>query len=1157
MTTIVLAPALSVRSPLSVETNGVPVTADDTRTGEPNIRAAVSATDRGTYLATFFGTARDEKEVDVARVRTHSELRSATPVEMTQMVDGFLQQVEESELVREGLDTNKESRELLAYVKRLAAPLSAEARSAGGAVAANAPLPGRNGETAVRLGSSFEDAKQLLFDRWDASISAGGQKLYEQAEALKAKYLAAMTEETRKQLARDPDALDQLVDEKVMQAQNPGFNFARDSYEGDPGTDEGAIPSIANHSLNGEGNGVLRIAGEEDASMPTTSTQQGIAEMGSVYDTVNQLTGGRGAAGGFIDGTAFLDAFRKGQIATAGLVLDSEFRSNVGDDLSRTASYVWNNKTETLANVRSNIAYFLGTAGSKEWSALAGGSVNPSLGIGSIFGVGSIFSHFGRGPRFLGERPSIPPDFNVDDRIDTVTIGGLDIPRINTHMIGAFLGRGKNKDVYEYGQNEAIGLSANRPIYPEHDPRILVLDYSLPEFSGVPMLNHLQTRNRDLRELEGSGLPTVHTRGPVLVTKEGRLIKRSYPAVIYSERYPLGSGDLLIDAKLGTYGTSPLLNQNTIEDLLSIRAKLDQQGIVIGNFKGMIDQDGHFFLSAPSALFHRPKERFAVGSLREDLYGLQNAHIDGLLTAARRSIIEFGEPDLSQVTGKSQVVQGAALPTATHAPPTELAEPSPLPGTTDAPSFLSADPAYFAQVVRARREAGLTREFIELVGAIQREYLIPAPTPLLHNNELDRAVQNLVGREQPIKFFLKDETQNVAGSFKARVATEIYDWVEGSIGQWAEQHAQGKLSPKWVVVASTGNQGRAVVEWVKAVIDRAKASYPWLGEVLKVKVIADAGAKSHKLDIIRELGSEVITEIEGSRVGSFMHAENYADELAAASPNDVLEVRHGGRYEVGGYAAMAVEIPDQLLSEYGIDLAKLEDGQGVAFFPAGSGGLVAGGLELTARYPQVHVFAVSTRETGAMFDRSVRLKRLVRDATPAGDIATDGNVATSSKYALDRFRELGKDSLLFRDEDAVHMAAVLYRSHGQHVEATSALGIVPLSLDVDGRFDQVRVVVLPLTSQNVDPAFTGRVEALANDEAARTAYFKQRREEIKQAQEAVAPLHGSQRVRDVLTSYALGDLSRADTEEALRVSGLSNEDISSILVRINAAAPRS
>jgi RHS repeat-associated protein len=139
---------------------------------------------------------------------------------------------------------------------------------------------------------------------------------------------------------------------------------------------------------------------------------------------------------------------------------------------------------------------------------------------------------------------------------------------ISRNQLGELLGSGGNKDVYAFGENQAVG------ILKEGKKDSLIID-------------ELQI----LKKLTELGIPTVKARLASIDGNAGMML----------ERFAQGSKDIvkLKDGTIRTVGTSSLLNQNSINDLTSIRKLMVDNKIKIDDLQFLISSDGKVVVADP------------------------------------------------------------------------------------------------------------------------------------------------------------------------------------------------------------------------------------------------------------------------------------------------------------------------------------------------------------------------------------------------------------------------------------------------------------------------------------------------------------------------------------------------------------------------------
>ncbi|TFH80884.1 MULTISPECIES: hypothetical protein [Pseudomonas] len=160
----------------------------------------------------------------------------------------------------------------------------------------------------------------------------------------------------------------------------------------------------------------------------------------------------------------------------------------------------------------------------------------------------------------------VRPEATVSKSTDVVA--GSNIGRAD---LGDLLGRGGNKDVYGYGDNQAVGVLRNGT-------------NSQAISDEINMLG----------KLHDSGIPTVN---PKAVSVDGT------PGMLM-DQFAQGSKDVvrLMDGKVRIVGDSPLLNQQSISDLKGIRDKLVNNNIQINDLQFLISNEGRVVVADPLAV---------------------------------------------------------------------------------------------------------------------------------------------------------------------------------------------------------------------------------------------------------------------------------------------------------------------------------------------------------------------------------------------------------------------------------------------------------------------------------------------------------------------------------------------------------------------------
>ncbi|MBN3816361.1 LysM peptidoglycan-binding domain-containing protein [Paraburkholderia sp. Se-20369] len=139
---------------------------------------------------------------------------------------------------------------------------------------------------------------------------------------------------------------------------------------------------------------------------------------------------------------------------------------------------------------------------------------------------------------------------------------------ISRSELGDLLGRGGNKDVYAYGNNQAVGVLRSGT-----NPKVIADEISM------------------LNQLNRAGIPAVK---PQAVRVDGA------PGMLM-DRFAEGSKSIvkLTDGKVRVVGESPRLNQQSIDDLQSIRDAMIRKNIKIDDLQFLIDNRGRVVVADP------------------------------------------------------------------------------------------------------------------------------------------------------------------------------------------------------------------------------------------------------------------------------------------------------------------------------------------------------------------------------------------------------------------------------------------------------------------------------------------------------------------------------------------------------------------------------
>jgi hypothetical protein len=208
--------------------------------------------------------------------------------------------------------------------------------------------------------------------------------------------------------------------------------------------------------------------------------------------------------------------------------------------------------------------------GAKSWQSMLANGRAGNYGIASLYAVKAI-GEAGTTVLSLG---TMAAERTVATRIlgdwttARVTYGTNNISRSD---LGDLLGRGGNKDVYAYGDSQAVGIlrtGTNSQVISDE----------------IDMLG----------QLHNAGMPTVNPQALSIDGAPGMLM----------DRFAQGSKDVvrLVDGKVRVVGESPLLNQQSIADLQGIRDTMVNNKIQINDLQFLISNEGRVVVADPLAV---------------------------------------------------------------------------------------------------------------------------------------------------------------------------------------------------------------------------------------------------------------------------------------------------------------------------------------------------------------------------------------------------------------------------------------------------------------------------------------------------------------------------------------------------------------------------
>ena len=141
--------------------------------------------------------------------------------------------------------------------------------------------------------------------------------------------------------------------------------------------------------------------------------------------------------------------------------------------------------------------------------------------------------------------------------------------RLSRSDLGEHLGSGGNKDVFAYGESQAVGI-----LKPGKKTKILIDELIL------------------LNKLDELGLPTVNASGPIKIDDSLALL---------FDRFAQGSKEIVRrdGNRVKIVGSSKLLNQNSIDDLNKIKNILIEKQVQIDDLQFLISSTGRVVISDP------------------------------------------------------------------------------------------------------------------------------------------------------------------------------------------------------------------------------------------------------------------------------------------------------------------------------------------------------------------------------------------------------------------------------------------------------------------------------------------------------------------------------------------------------------------------------
>ncbi|WP_316682958.1 LysM peptidoglycan-binding domain-containing protein, partial [Ralstonia flaminis] len=253
----------------------------------------------------------------------------------------------------------------------------------------------------------------------------------------------------------------------------------------------------------------------------------------------------------------------QGALAAGVVRLATEPRAVVSEAIESVA----NNYRQAQALDDKGDAYGAAVIRARQTGEIAGAVLGGAQAAGDLARLGGV-----------AWRTSGLPDWNVkfaDYVPNTLYSNPLEllkfepvVPNISRVDLGEFLGRGGNKDVYAYGDNQAVGV-----LRTGKNPQTISAEIDM------------------LGKLSDAGIPTVNPRAVSVDGAPGMLM----------DRFAQGSKEVvrLVESKMTTVGESALLNQKSVADLQAIRGTMVSKQIQINDLQFLISREGRVVVSDP------------------------------------------------------------------------------------------------------------------------------------------------------------------------------------------------------------------------------------------------------------------------------------------------------------------------------------------------------------------------------------------------------------------------------------------------------------------------------------------------------------------------------------------------------------------------------
>ena len=143
---------------------------------------------------------------------------------------------------------------------------------------------------------------------------------------------------------------------------------------------------------------------------------------------------------------------------------------------------------------------------------------------------------------------------------------------IRRSELGDEIGKGGEKDVFEYGESQAVGVVKDKAL--ARNPHRITEELAV------------------LKQIRDVGIPVVDAQPVTVVGRPGMLM----------DRYEVGTKSIVrtIDKKVVQVGESPYLNERSASDLREIRRLMVENKVRIHDLQFLIGKDGRVVVSDPA-----------------------------------------------------------------------------------------------------------------------------------------------------------------------------------------------------------------------------------------------------------------------------------------------------------------------------------------------------------------------------------------------------------------------------------------------------------------------------------------------------------------------------------------------------------------------------